>query len=201
MTPFKARLIAWAWTELETWLSLGNHESDPRLLNRLRQYGRAAGLTGAKLESWAADCAADRKAWSAAFISFLFASAGAGPDFPVSTAHSHYVTRLKALMGCPPLLAPFQTWPVGSTAVQAGDLVCRWRGQAVTFEQLDETDDVPDFFPSHCDLIVEVNGQRAVGIGGNVHGQGYTVGTVNYVLHANGTLNHPQGYAIVKNFK
>ena len=201
MTPFKAMLIAWAYTEMETWLNLGNHESDPRLLNRLRQYGRAAGLSGDNLETWAAACAADQKAWSAAFISFLFASAGAGPQFPVSTAHSHYVTLLKANMGCPPSVAPFQTWPVATVAVEVGDLVCRWRGHAVTFEQLDETDTTPDFFPSHCDLIVEVDGRRAVGIGGNVHGEGYTVGTVNYILHANGTLNHPQGYAIVKNFK
>jgi len=32
-------------------------------------------------------------------------------------------------------------------------------------------------------------------------GAAIVVWIVNYVLHANGTLNHPQGYAIVKNFK
>jgi hypothetical protein len=199
MTPFKILLVGIAQVEMDTWLSLGNHESDPRLFNRLRSYGRAAGLSGQPLEDWAAACAADQRAWSAAFISYCFATAGAGADFPVSTAHSDYVTKLKANMGR--ALAPFQTWPVDQAVVAVGDLVCRWRDHPRTFAQLDETDTTPDFFPSHCDLIVEVNGARAVGIGGNVHGLGITVGTVSYNLRRNGMLNHPQGYAIVKNFK
>ena len=56
-------------------------------------------------------------------------------------------------------------------------------------------------FRAHCDLFVRVDGNWAVGTGGNVHGLGITAGTVNYPLHDNKTLNHPMGYAIVRNFK
>ena len=98
-------------------------------------------------------------AWSAAFISYVMRSAGAGTRFPYSPLHAAYINASVrdgyALQGYKP----------GTYLPQIGDLVCNGRlgARDLRFEDLP----TGGFF-SHCDIVVEsVPGQLTV-IGGNV---------------------------------
>ena len=93
--------------------------------------------------------------WSAAFISFVMQRAGV--PFPFSAAHTRYVQTLRTNA------QGFQTLDSATTSVQVGDIVVRNRnGNNMTYASN------PWSGPSHGDIIVEVNGNLAIGIGGNI---------------------------------
>ena len=98
-------------------------------------------------------------AWSAAFISYVMRTAGAGTRFPYSPLHADYINAAARGEG---VLHAEST----ATAVPSpGDLICYGRLSArnMQFEDLPAT----RFF-GHCDIVVDaVPGQLTV-IGGNV---------------------------------
>lgn len=217
MSVFTTVLVVLAYTELAMWRTVKRGkevvltEGDKRVKDRLRAYYTASGLTGKQLDHYVDEAAADNQPWSAAFISYLFATAGAGSAFPVALAHSRYVTEFKRNLLADPAKYPFQAWPLGALPAAVGDVICVWRdadpnkageqqprihGKPVSWGGLDP--DHWQHFAAHCDLIVRVEKGFAVAIGGNV---GNTVQETRYSLNAIGIVTHPKGIALIKNYK
>lgn len=100
-------------------------------------------------------------AWSAAFVSYVMRTAGAGDRFIYSTLHSDYINA--AAQGMWAAAAE----PPETYAPQLGDLICtgRERSENIRFSALPTSR-----FTSHCDIVVEIQpGQLSV-VGGNVAG-------------------------------
>jgi hypothetical protein len=106
-----------------------------------------------------------RYAWSAAFVSYVMRVAGAGDGFPYDDLHATYIdAAARAARG---------EWPGGMLVAMRpeyhppapGDLVCAGRAWA---ERL-RFDDLPaGRFPSHCMIVVEVQPEALLVVGGNV---------------------------------
>jgi hypothetical protein len=107
---------------------------------------------------------ADYYAWSAAFISYVMRTAGAGARFPYAPSHSVYINIAKDMK-----LSRTSGWVVVAERVDQyaptpGDLICFWRGKRrITYERLPARR-----FPAHCDIVVERNKEQISVIGGNV---------------------------------
>jgi hypothetical protein len=107
---------------------------------------------------------ADYYAWSAAFISYVMRTAGAGARFPYAPSHSVYINIAKDMK-----LGRASGWvviaePVDQYAPTPGDLICFWRGKRrMTYERL-----LARRFPAHCDIVVQRNKEQISVIGGNV---------------------------------
>jgi hypothetical protein len=103
-------------------------------------------------------------AWSAAFISYVMRTAGAGTRFPYSETHADYINAARRHgLGLEPGTA-IAAERIEVYAPQRGDLICYWRGrQPVSF------DDLPNSrFPGHCDIVVTIRPGELDVIGGNV---------------------------------
>lgn len=182
MSNFKSKLIdlanqAWNKWNKPTKLKEGN----PKTMEDLKSYYRAVGLNydGAK---------AIRTAWSASFNSWLMKQAGAGDKFKYGAAHSIYIQDAKnnRIKG----IKTFQAFKPQEQAVNVGDLVCYPRQDGITYE-------TPGNYLSHCDIITEINGNTAVGIGGNVSD---SVSKSNYTIDNNGKVTTPKVHVIIKNY-
>ena len=127
---------------------------------------RESGWTGMHDESGQEidDSRADYYAWSAAFISYVMRTAGAGARFPYTPSHSVYINIAKQMK-----LGRASGWvvvaePVDEYAPAPGDLICYWRGRRrVSYEKLPVRK-----FPAHCDIVVQRDKDRISVIGGNV---------------------------------
>jgi hypothetical protein len=120
-------------------------------------------------------------AWSAAFISYLMRSAGAGDRFPYSPLHATYINA--AANGNAAVSAqPPETYPV-----QLGDLICYGRRGA---QRLRFSDLPTSSFFGHCDIVVGATAGELTVIGGNV-----TAGvTMKHVpVTVQGMLSTPDG--------
>jgi hypothetical protein len=101
--------------------------------------------------------------WSAAFISWVMRTAGAGDRFRYSTQHSVYISQ-----GIRDYLqkrdaAGYWTVRLHEDTPAVGDIVCWSRQAGVDYDHQDQGN-----YKGHCDLIVEVTGQQVTVIGGNV---------------------------------
>lgn len=107
--------------------------------------------------------------WSAAFISWVMASAGVdAPEFKPDAAHSAYLDHLDALAAAWPQLAPFLPHDPSAYAPQIGDLVCRDRSRRPLASWADRALERGQFRPMHCDIVVEVGAGVVEAVGGNV---------------------------------
>jgi len=99
-------------------------------------------------------------AWSAAFVSYVMRTAGAGAGFPYGPAHWTYVSAART--GPPEV--PLRAERPEAYAPQRGDLICTGRewSKHVRF------DDLPVQFAGHCDLVVDVAPGELTVVGGNV---------------------------------
>jgi hypothetical protein len=102
-----------------------------------------------------------RYAWSAAFISYVMRIAGAGARFPYAASHSAYINiaarhnpQYAIQAEDPALYAPVP-----------GDLICLGRASA---KAIRFTDLPAGEFPSHCDIVTDVQPGALTVIGGNV---------------------------------
>ena len=101
--------------------------------------------------------------WSAAFISWVMKTSGAGSRFRYSTQHSVYVYQ-----GVRDLLqknsaAGFWCWRLSEAKPKIGDVVCWSRQPGIDYDHQNGGD-----YKGHCDIVVEVDTDRVHVIGGNV---------------------------------
>lgn len=160
-------LLDQGWPEAQT--AFGPDESALSVWARVGEYWdaadpghaaevRALAAQAPRRELWPAW----RRAWSAAFVSWVMRRAGA-PDFTPDPAHADY---LRASLE----RRPESVVDVADYTPVTGDLICAGRGSgprdAAEFLRL--LHEERGFFPSHCDVIVEVAADTATLIGGNV---------------------------------
>ena len=91
----------------------------------------------------------------------------AGVDFPVSCGHSSYFTRIRDNPGV------CQAYPISEIdEIQVGDLLCNCRTEIRGRENDCQVDfeDVASGQISHCDIVVDGNGNELILVGGNVNG-------------------------------
>lgn len=142
---------------------------------------RQNGWTG-KYDEWGTSYVPgdDGHAWSAAFISYVMRTAGAGDRFRYSPLHAEYINA--AVNGA----GGMQAYPASSYAPQVGDLVCTGRGAArnIRFADLPTGS-----FPSHCDLVVDASGGQLTVVGGNVDA---AVTVKHLPVTANGIVADPR---------
>jgi hypothetical protein len=101
--------------------------------------------------------------WSAAFISWVMKTSGAGDRFRYSTLHSVYIyqairDRLRSNAA-----AGFWCWRLNELKPKIGDIVCWSRQAGIDYDNQNGGD-----YKAHCDIVVEVQSDRAYVIGGNV---------------------------------
>jgi Uncharacterized protein conserved in bacteria (DUF2272) len=100
--------------------------------------------------------------WSAAFISWMMKSSGAGDNFRYSTQHSVYINQAirdhqnNNNVG-------FWGWRLNEYKPAVGDLVCWAREAGVDFDHQKGGN-----YAGHCDIVVEVDADEMFVIGGNV---------------------------------
>jgi len=127
-------------------------------------------------------------AWSAAFVSWVMAEAGATPDFKPRGAHWKYVQD--ALTGAPS--RPIQAFDPHQHRPRPGDILVAWRKQKATLEQIRVS---KKLIPAHGDIVVDVELRRIRAVGGNVNN---SVMEKKMDLDANGFWSHPRSVAVVR---
>lgn len=167
-TPFKRRSIRIAKQEYELWGNGTKKESNSAMYNTIKKYWDSIGW---KESQWSPT----GTAWSSAFISYVMRKAKAkDDDFKFASKHSVYIRQ--AIDNRKNKNKGFKGYKLNEKKVELGDLVCRARQEGVTY---DTTSD----YNSHCDLIVEIDGDKAIGLGGNISN---SVGKTNIPLDENG---------------
>ena len=103
--------------------------------------------------------------WSSAFISYVMRWADAGPAFTYTSAHRIYIGSAKQNREANKTSNPFWAFRPSEKAPAKGDLVCKdYANRGVTYENVDNGTE----WPTHCDIVVEVQANKLVIIGGNV---------------------------------
>lgn len=178
MTPFRESLANAANEEWERWggsiwrlgqaPQISGKETDEKYWRVVTEYWRA-------VDRNSTNHGRDGVAWSGVFISFCFAKAGAGDNFPYSSNHSIYMSRADS--GRFPSLQVAN--PV-DTPIEVGDLVWNPRTGGncmrppITYSAArSEMKKIRDNnyksgFCSHCDIVVSVRDGKADTIGGNM---------------------------------
>lgn len=150
---------------------VNENNPSPTIVDALSAYWTAAGRTDivarerAKLAqgrtpSW-------DEAWSAAFISWSMARAGAPRrEFCPNQAHWHY---LKGIATAPVTKTPprFVVHDLAEYAPKPGDLICMSRAGVAVADWKDALLRA-DPLPLHCDVVVGTGGFQLRAIGGNV---------------------------------
>jgi hypothetical protein len=122
----------------------------------------------------------DNVPWSAAFISWVMRTAGAGSRFVYSAQHSVYIFRAIRDLTNKKLEAGYWCYRLTEQRPVPGDIVC-WSRQS----GIDYDNQASGSYAGHCDLVIEVRPGEVDIIGGNV-GDSVTKRTV--ALDANGFL-------------
>ena len=184
MSAPRERLIQGALSEWNIFNQGAGKETVEPYTSRIGEYWRAldsrSTLDGDDTDAY----------WSAAFISFIARNAGYN-DFIFSDAHSRYIRDAKSKRNSGDANAPFWLFRIGEHKPKVGDMVCQWRDSVRTFE------DLPGRFPSHCDVIVEINEGIAKAIGGNVS---QSVSRTDFSLNDRGFLRPQRAvFAVMRN--
>lgn len=129
--------------------------------------------------------------WSAAFISWLFKTAGAGERFPYSASHSTYIRQAVSNRKAGIKRGSLVGYKKTEYSPKVGDLVCYPRQSGVSFDS-DYT------YKSHCDLVVDVDKNTGIltAIGGNVSN---SVEKTTYQINSEGKIVEPKVHAVLSN--
>lgn len=124
--------------------------------------------------------------WSAAFIAWVFRSAGVDSrEFPYDATHSLYLDGLIADAEAFPATAPFLPHAPADHAPRPGDLVCLDRSRAPLRHWTERRAEAGRPRPMHCDIVTAVAPGVVEVIGGNV---GDSVTLTRYPADAGGRL-------------
>jgi hypothetical protein len=149
--------------------------------NRRIYAATLAGTGGAALWS--------EPAWSAAFVSWVFRSAGVDArEFPPNATHSLYLDALIADALRFPATAPFLPREPSAYAPRQGDLVCFDRSRLKLAHWRDRLAETGRPRPMHCDITTGVAPGVAEVVGGNVSD---AVTMTRYPTDAAGLLAQP----------
>lgn len=129
--------------------------------------------------------------WSAATISYLMKTAGAGTSFPYSAGHHAWIVKSIKNREDKKLKAALVGYKPGELELQVGDLIGRSRTKGITYENATSK----GWFTSHTDIVVEVDkaNKTAYVIGGNV---GQTVSKTKVTITKDGKLNDTGGWIV-----
>ncbi len=186
----RQNIVQMAQAEFTRWNFGQTDESDPSMRPVLEAYWRATPSGVPTTANWWSNVA-----WSAAFISWVMKTAGAGNAFRYSSAHTDYVGEAKRNR-----LAnntnPFKAYRITEVSPRPGDLVCverkdsngNWSG--VNYDNVDQ-----GFRASHCDIVVEVQPGQLTTIGGNVSD---SVSDTPVQIDGNGRITQARYYAVVR---
>lgn len=108
-------------------------------------------------------------AWSAAFVSWVMAKAGAGTGFHYASFHSEYASA--ALNAARTGMADhYRAFDINQITPEVGDIICndRKKGGLCAGTSLSNLKTGSGWNISHGDIVVEVHANRLVVIGGNV---------------------------------
>jgi hypothetical protein len=131
----------------------------------------------------------DYFAWSAAFISYVMRTAGAGPRFPYAPSHYVYINIAKEMT-----LGRTSGWVVTAERVDEyapvpGDLICLSRERRpLKYENLPRKR-----FLGHCDIVVARDAGQISVIGGNVD---HAVTMKHVPITPDGRLAEPGGHVL-----
>lgn len=128
------------------------------------------------------------EAWSAAFISYLMKKSGAGDNFKYSNSHSVYI-RDSIKNKLENNNNPFKGYKPEEVSVNKGDLVCYPRQNGVGY-------DTTSAYASHCDLVIDIKGDKAITIGGNVSN---SVSKTEVELDSNKKIKNQKYFVVIKN--
>lgn len=162
----RTRIAEVARKEWETWGKGTKTETDPAMHPTLRTYWETVVKRGAVDEA-----IQKRRAWSAAFVSYVMRQAGAGAAFPGGAAHYLYVSAAKRARANRDA-SKFQAYEITAVKPEVGDVVCRDRPPGkgscggTTFGNVDDG----QYHATHCDVVTEVRAGSITVIGGNVGG-------------------------------
>ena len=197
LSSFKKRVISNALQEWKLWgeqvsqagdlINRGQRECDAIYSDRVAEYWKK----GANRNRHGCD---RDMAWSAAFISFIMKKSGAGNDFKYSSAHNRYIRDIikKTKRG---ITKPFESFRLGDSPINPGDLICYSREDGINYETDRE-------YKGHCDIVTKVNknGGYAEVIGGNVT-DGVTKRIVSIDKKGYLTDTHADWFVVLKNNK
>jgi len=151
-TPFRRRSIRIAKEEFDTWGQGKRKESESKMYPEIKKYWESIGWNE---NQWDVSTA-----WSSAFISYVMKKARADEDdFKFASRHSTYITN--AIANKKENKKGFKGYKLNEKKVELGDLVCYARQGGVGY-------DTTGTYNSHCDLVIAIDGDNAIGVGGNV---------------------------------
>lgn len=183
-STLRANIIAIALGAWELWGRGSIREDNPAMRPVLQDYW-VTGTGAARREpNWWSSVP-----WSAAFISWVMRTAGAGVDFRYSAGHSTYISAAKQnrLAGN---ANPFKAFRVSEAAPRPGDLVCKSRaGSGATY------DNITPGMATHCDVVVQAGAGGLATIGGNVSN---SVSLTPVAVDANGFITAPGYFAVIR---
>jgi hypothetical protein len=152
-SPFRRRTIKNALEEYKLWGEGNKKETDSSMYSTLKKYWDSVGWNESQ---WSPSGVA----WSSAFISYIMKKSRANDDdFVFASSHWNYIT--KAVQNRKKKQRGFKGYKLNEKKAELGDLVCYARQDGVTY-------DTTGVYESHCDIVVEIDGDNAVVIGGNV---------------------------------
>ena len=186
---FRQKIVRLANQELARWGNRKIKETDPKVRRVLQDYWKTGTGTSYREDQLGDPAFQKDHPWSAAFISWIMKTAGAGTAFKYSTAHATYIRSAKDNR-----LAnndnPFKAYRIGELTPQVGDLVCKSRsGSAATYEN------IRPGMKTHCDIVTEVRPRSIVTVGGNVDN---SVGQKILRTDANGRMAEPDYFAVIR---
>jgi flagellum-specific peptidoglycan hydrolase FlgJ len=188
-SAFRQRIVRLANQELARWGNGTIHETDPRTRRALQDYW-STGTGTSYRENQLGDPAFQKDhPWSAAFISWIMKTAGAGNTFRYNGFHSVY-TRAAIDNRLANNSNPFKAYRISELAPQVGDIVCKSRaGSGATYENITAS------MKTHCDIVTEARQSSIVTVGGNVNN---SVAQKIVRTDANGRIAEPNYFAVIR---
>ena len=198
----RSRIVTVVAQELQKWGQGTRSETEPAMRPALRTYWKTV-VKPSSVESQIDE----RKAWSAAFVSYVMRAAGAGNAFTGSYAHYRYIVQAKRARANRDG-SKYQAFRLTEAKPEVGDIVCRDRGEekcgGTNYDNVSDGDG----HLTHCDIVTAVSNGSITIVGGNVGGKscapkkGCTVKARKVKLDSRGFVIAKQGscayFAILK---
>lgn len=152
-TIFRRRIVKFAYEEYKKFQEGKIKETNQSVYDDLKRYWDS-------IEWSESQWSPTGTAWSSAFISYIMRKAGAKDDFNYASSHSKYI--VEAIKNRKENAQKnFRGYKLNEKKVEIGDLVCYGRQDGITYN-------TTGTYESHCDIVVNIDGDYAEGIGGNV---------------------------------